>query len=82
MPWWNAVNMEAHKGGNLPQSILASVKESCVTKECKALHFARLLLFGVVDDITTSRASLEACKEILLRSGAQRVAVLALGQAV
>ena len=36
----------------------------------------------IVDDVTTSGASLEACKEILLRSGAQRVAMLALGQAV
>ena len=36
----------------------------------------------IVDDVTTLGASLEACKEILLRSGAQRVAMLALGQAV
>ena len=36
----------------------------------------------LVDDVTTSGASLEACKEILLKSGARRVAMLALGQAV
>ena len=36
----------------------------------------------LVDDVTTSGASLEVCKEILLRCGARRVAMLALGQAV
>ena len=39
-------------------------------------------IFLLVDDVTTSGASLEACKEILLESGATRVAMLALGQAV
>lgn len=36
----------------------------------------------IVDDVTTSGASLEACKEILLKHGARRVAMLALGQSV
>lgn len=36
----------------------------------------------IVDDVTTSGASLEACKEILLENGADRVAMLALGQSV
>lgn len=36
----------------------------------------------IVDDVTTSGASLEACREILLQSGAKRVAMLALGQSV
>ena len=36
----------------------------------------------LVDDVTTSGASLEACKEILLEHGARRVAMLALGQSV
>lgn len=36
----------------------------------------------IVDDVTTSGASLEACKDILLRYGAERVAMLALGQSV
>ena len=36
----------------------------------------------IVDDVTTSGASLEACKEILLQNGAKRVAMLALGQSV
>ena len=36
----------------------------------------------IVDDVTTSGASLEACKEILLKNGARRVAMLALGQSV
>jgi predicted amidophosphoribosyltransferase len=36
----------------------------------------------LVDDVTTSGASLEACKEILLNYGAKRVAMLALGQSV
>lgn len=36
----------------------------------------------IVDDVTTSGASLEACKEILLKGGASRVAMLALGQSV
>lgn len=36
----------------------------------------------IVDDVTTSGASLEACKEILLERGAKRVAMLALGQSV
>lgn len=36
----------------------------------------------IVDDVTTSGASLEACKEILLEHGARRVAMLALGQSV
>lgn len=36
----------------------------------------------IVDDVTISGASLEACKEILLEHGAKRVAMLALGQSV
>ena len=36
----------------------------------------------IVDDVTTSGASLEACKEILVNHGASRVAMLALGQSV
>ena len=36
----------------------------------------------IVDDVTTSGASLEACKRILLDHGAERVAMLALGQSV
>jgi predicted amidophosphoribosyltransferase len=36
----------------------------------------------IVDDVTTSGASLEACREILLQNGAKRVAMLALGQSV
>lgn len=36
----------------------------------------------IVDDVTTSGASLEACKKILLENGARRVAMLALGQSV
>ncbi len=36
----------------------------------------------IVDDVTTSGASLEACKEILYKHGAKRVAMLALGQSV
>ena len=36
----------------------------------------------IVDDVTTSGASLEACKQILLEHGAKRVAMLALGQSV
>ena len=36
----------------------------------------------LVDDVTTSGASLEACKNILLEHGARRVAMLALGQSV
>lgn len=36
----------------------------------------------IVDDVTTSGASLEACKQILLANGAKRVAMLALGQSV
>ena len=36
----------------------------------------------IVDDVTTSGASLEACKRILLEHGASRVAMLALGQSV
>lgn len=36
----------------------------------------------IVDDVTRSGASLEACREILLQSGAKRVAMLALGQSV
>jgi predicted amidophosphoribosyltransferase len=36
----------------------------------------------IVDDVTTSGASLEACRKILLESGAERVAMLALGQSV
>ena len=36
----------------------------------------------IVDDVTTSGASLEACKQILLSNGAKRVAMLALGQSV
>lgn len=36
----------------------------------------------IVDDVTTSGASLEACRKILLEHGAERVAMLALGQSV
>ena len=36
----------------------------------------------ICSDVTTSGASLEACKRILLEHGAKRVAMLALGQAV
>lgn len=36
----------------------------------------------VVDDVTTSGNSLYACRDILLRNGASRVALLALGQTV
>lgn len=36
----------------------------------------------IVDDVTTSGASLEACRHILLEHGAERVAMLALGQSV
>lgn len=36
----------------------------------------------IVDDVTTSGASLEACRKILLEHGARRVAMLALGQSV
>ena len=36
----------------------------------------------LVDDVTTSGASLEACRKILLDCGAKRVAMLALGQSV
>ncbi len=36
----------------------------------------------IVDDVTTSGASLEACKQILLENGADSVAMLALGQSV
>lgn len=36
----------------------------------------------IVDDVTTSGASLEACRRILLEHGAKRVAMLALGQSV
>lgn len=36
----------------------------------------------IVDDVTTSGASLEACRKILLENGAERVAMLALGQSV
>ena len=36
----------------------------------------------LVDDVTTSGASLEACKQILLENGASRVAMLALGQSI
>lgn len=36
----------------------------------------------IVDDVTTSGASLEAAKELLLEHGANRVAMLALGQSV
>ncbi len=36
----------------------------------------------LVDDVTTSGASLEACKQILYKHGAERVAMLALGQSV
>ena len=36
----------------------------------------------IVDDVTASGASLEACKQILLEHGAKRVAMLALGQSV
>lgn len=36
----------------------------------------------IVDDVTTSGASLEACRNILLEHGARRVAMLALGQPV
>lgn len=36
----------------------------------------------IVDDVTTSGASLEACNQILMEHGAKRVAMLALGQSV
>jgi predicted amidophosphoribosyltransferase len=36
----------------------------------------------IVDDVTTSGASLEACRNLLLKNGAKRVALLALGQSV
>lgn len=36
----------------------------------------------LVDDVTTSGASLQACKEILLKNGAERVAMLALGKSI
>lgn len=36
----------------------------------------------LVDDVTTSGASLEACRKILLANGAERVAMLALGQSI
>lgn len=36
----------------------------------------------LVDDVTTSGNSLRACKEILLRNGAKRVAMFALGQSI
>ena len=36
----------------------------------------------IVDDVTTSGASLEACRQILIENGAERVALLALGQSV
>lgn len=36
----------------------------------------------IVDDVTTSGASLEACKQILMEHGAKRVAMLALGQSI
>ena len=36
----------------------------------------------LVNDVTTSGASLEACRRILLRNGARHVAMLALGQSV
>ena len=36
----------------------------------------------IVDDVTTSGASLEACKQILMEHGAKRVATLALGQSI
>ena len=36
----------------------------------------------IVDDVTTSGSSLEACKKILLENGAKRVAMLALGKSV
>ncbi len=36
----------------------------------------------IVDDVTTSGASLEACKQILMEHGAKREATLALGQSI
>ncbi len=36
----------------------------------------------LLDDVTTSGASLEACRRILMKNGARRVAMLALGQSV
>lgn len=36
----------------------------------------------LVDDVTTSGASLEACRKILLANGAERVAMLTLGQSI
>ncbi len=36
----------------------------------------------IVDDVTTSGASLEACKQVLMEHGARRVAMLALGQSI
>ena len=44
-PWWNAVNMEAYKGGNLPQSIL--VREN----ERKLHHYNKQINHEWVDAI-------------------------------
>lgn len=36
----------------------------------------------LMDDVTTSRNSLKACKKILLDSGAEKVSMFALGQTI
>ena len=58
---------------------ILDVKEK---KERGISYFYHQLDSEICSDVTTSGASLEACKEILLESGARRVAMLALGQAV
>ena len=36
----------------------------------------------MTEDVSKDKAALEACKEILMRNGASRVAMLALGQSL
>jgi hypothetical protein len=51
-------------------------------KESGIQFFFRQLNEEICKDVTTSGASLEACKQILMEHGAKRVATLALGQSI
>lgn len=60
-------------------ALILDVKEK---KEQAIDKFFNQLDGEICDDVTTSGASLEVCRKILLANGAERVAMLALGQSI
>ena len=53
------------------------IREVCLMVQVPAMDNVRVLL---IDDVATSGNSLRACRDILLKNGAKKVYMLALGR--